>query len=170
MTDYREILRLSSLGLNRSQIANSTGASRTTVIHTLQRAAAQGLDWQTVESLTDKELSKRLFPQGEGKPVYKMPDYDHVHRELAKTGVTQQLLWFEYCDKCQETGEVPYQLTQFKTYYREYLAKTKATMHINRKPGEQMEVDSTPTKLKLRRGPRTGRARRRISWIPIPGS
>jgi transposase len=32
-------------------------------------------------------------------------------------------------------------LTQFKTYYREYAAKTKATMHINRKPGELMEVD-----------------------------
>jgi len=45
MTNYREILRLTNLGLNRSQIADSLGASRTTVIHTLQRAAAQGVDW-----------------------------------------------------------------------------------------------------------------------------
>jgi len=45
MTNYREIMRLRSLGLNNSQIAESLGASRTTVIHTLQRAAAQGLDW-----------------------------------------------------------------------------------------------------------------------------
>ena len=55
--------------------------------------------------------------------------------------MTQQLLWFEYCDQCRNAGELPYQLTQFKTYYRAYMAKTKATMHINRKPGETMEVD-----------------------------
>jgi transposase len=141
MTNYREILRLKSLGLNRTQIADSLGASRTTVIHTLQRAAAQGLDWQAAESLSDKELTLRLFPQGDGKSGYKMPDYEYIHREMSKSGVTQQLLWFEYCDQCRATGEIPYQLTQFKTYYREYVAKTKATMHIARKPGELMEVD-----------------------------
>lgn len=141
MTNYREILRLSSLGINNSQITESMGIARQTVISTLQRAAAQGLDWQTVEPLSDKELAVWLFPQGEGKPSYKMPDYEYIHREMSKPGVTQQLLWFEYCDRCRETGEIPYQLTQFKTHYREYLAKTKATMHINRKPGELMEVD-----------------------------
>ena len=141
MTNYREILRLSSLGINNKQIAESMGIARQTVVTALQRAAAQGLEWQTAEPLSDRELAVRLFPQGEGKPVYTVPDYEAVHRELAKPGVTQQLLWFEYCDRCRATGEIPYQLTQFKTHYREYVAKTKATMHINRKPGELMEVD-----------------------------
>jgi len=141
MTNYREIMRLSSLGVNRTQIAESLSISRTTVVHTLQRAAAQGLDWQTAEPLTDKELAKRLYPDGDNKPNFKMPDYDYVHRELAKPGVTQQLLWFEYSDRCRAEGEVPYQLTQFKAYYRDYIVKNKATMHINRKPGELMEVD-----------------------------
>jgi orotate phosphoribosyltransferase-like protein len=49
MTDYGELLRLKSLGLNHGQIADSLGASRTTVIHALQRAAAQGLGWQEAE-------------------------------------------------------------------------------------------------------------------------
>jgi len=31
--------------------------------------------------------------------------------------------------------------TQFCLYYREFAQKTKATMHIDRKPGDQMEVD-----------------------------
>ena len=141
MTNYREILRLSSLGIKNKQIAEGLGIARQTVITTLQRAVAQSLDWQTAEPLTDKEIASRLFPQGAGKPSYKMPDYDYVHRELSKPGVTQQLLWFEYCDKCRAAGDIPYQLTQFKTYYREYVVKTKATMHINRKPGELMEVD-----------------------------
>jgi hypothetical protein len=60
------------------------------VITVLQRAAAQGLDWQAAEDLSDRELAARLFPQGEGKPVYTMPDYDWVHREMSKPGVTLQ--------------------------------------------------------------------------------
>ena len=141
MTNYREILRLRSLGINHSRIAGSMGVARQTVVTALQRAAAQGLDWQTAEAMSDCELAAKLFPAGEGKPSYKMPDYDYIHREMAKPGMTQQLLWFEYCDQCRDSGEIPYQLTQFKKHYREYLAQNKATMHINRKPGETMEVD-----------------------------
>lgn len=141
MTNYREILRLRNLGLNHSRIAESTGFSRPTVIAALQRAQAQGLDWQAAESLSDKELAQRLNPATGEKLSYKLPDYEYIHRELAKPGMTQQLLWFEYCDRCRAAGEIPYQLTQFKTHYREYVSKTKATMHIQRKPGELMEVD-----------------------------
>ena len=47
----------------------------------------------------------------------------------------------EYCDQSRDSGTIPYQLTQFKKRYREYLTTAKATMHINRKPGEIMEVD-----------------------------
>jgi len=141
MTNYREILRLKSLGINHSQIAESMMLSRQTVVTALQRAAAQGLDWQSAEALSDRELTAKLFPNGSDTPNYLMPDYAHVHRELAKPGVTQQLLWFEYCDRCRGSGKIPYQLTQFKKHYREYLAAGKATMHLNRNPGETMEVD-----------------------------
>jgi transposase len=91
--------------------------------------------------MSDRELAEALYPTGEGKSAYKMPDFEHVHREMAKSGVTLQLLWFEYCDKCRDAGEVPYQLTQFKKHYRDFVIKTKATMHIDRKPGEAIEVD-----------------------------
>jgi transposase len=140
MTNYRELLRLQSLGFNNSQIAASVGIARQTVITTVQRATVLGLDWQQVESLSDRELAKMLFPSSSGNE-YKMPDFDWVHREMSKPNVTLQLLWFEYSDKCREANEIPYQLTQFKKYYREYALKNKATMHITRKPGELMEVD-----------------------------
>jgi len=45
------------------------------VVTVLQRAAAQGLDWKTAETLSDKELSARLYPQESGKAAYKMPTY-----------------------------------------------------------------------------------------------
>ena len=140
MTDYREILRLSSLGINHSKIAESMGIARQTVVTTLQRAVAQELSWTSAEALSDKELAARLYPPGNAAG-YKMPDYEKVHQEMAKPGVTQQLLWMEYCDRCRDAGEIPFQLTAFKKHYREWLARTKSTMHIQRKPGEIMEVD-----------------------------
>lgn len=51
------------------------------------------------------------------------------------------LLWLIYCEKYRKEGEFPYQLTQVKKYYRDYAVKTNATMHLNHKPGEIMQVD-----------------------------
>ena len=141
MTNYREILRLKSLGLNHSQIAEGAAISRPTVITVLLRASEQGISWQAASELSDRELAVLLYPPRNTKPAYKMPDYEYVHREMGKSGVTLQLLWFEYCDKCRESGDLPYQLTQFKKYYRDFAIKNKATMHISHKPGEIMEVD-----------------------------
>lgn len=142
MTNYKEILRLHSLGINHSQIAAALNCSRTTVITVLQKAGQHGIDPSKATSMTNTEIARELFPcQAGGKSGYKMPDYEYIHREMAKSGMNLQLLWFEYCDQCGENGEIPYQLTQFKKYYREFVTKTKATMHITHRPGELLEVD-----------------------------
>ena len=141
MTNYREILRLKSLGISHSQISNSMGISRQTTVTVLQRAAERALTYQSVGEVSDQELAKMLYSTGDSKFSYKMPDYEQVHREMAKSNVTLQLLWMEYCDRCRVGNEIPYQLTQFKKYYRDYVVKSKATMHIAHKPGEIMEVD-----------------------------
>lgn len=75
MTNYREILRLHSLGLNKTEIASSCRCARNTVAATLQRAANCGLQWPLSEEISDKQLSERLFPTSPAKPAYKMPDY-----------------------------------------------------------------------------------------------
>ena len=141
MTNYREILRLHSLGLNKTEIASSCQCARNTVAATLQRAANCGLQWPLPEEMSDKQLSERLFPSSTSTPVYKMPDYEWVHREMQKNGVTLSLLWVEYCEQCHQNDELPYKSTQFNKYYADYVHKTKATMHLEHKPGETMQVD-----------------------------
>lgn len=141
MTNYREILRLHSLGLNKTEIAASRQCVRNTVAATLQRAVNCGLQWPLSEEMSDKQLSERPFPANASKPVYKMPDYSYVHKELQRSGVTLNLLWLEYCDQCRAAGKVPYQSTQFNKYYADYLTKVNATMHLNHKSGEIMQVD-----------------------------
>lgn len=141
MTNYREILRLNSLGLNNSQIAEACGCSRTTVVQTLRLAKDKSISYPLPKEMSDKELMETLFPPPPNKIKYKMPDYEYVYREMQRKGVTLNLLWLEYCDRCRNSSEVPYQSTQFNKYYRDFLAKKNATMHLNHKPAEIMQVD-----------------------------
>ena len=51
------------------------------------------------------------------------------------------LLWEEYCRKCYEACQTPYMSTQFGDKYRKWARVTKATMRIQHKPGDSIEVD-----------------------------
>lgn len=141
MTNYREILRLKSLGMNKQETAASIGCSRNTVTQVLRRAEALKLSYPLPDNVTDAMLAEMLYPSAENKPVFKMPDYEYVAKEMMRDGVTLNLLWLEYCEQCLAAGETPYQSTQFNKYYNDYLAKTNATMHLKHKPGEIMQVD-----------------------------
>ncbi|MDR0498914.1 MAG: IS21 family transposase [Holophagales bacterium] len=141
MTNYREILRLNSLGINNTQAAMSCGCTRPTVVQVLQRAKAIGLEYSQAAQMSDKELKQKLFQKSASKPEYRMPDYEYVHREMAKSGVTLNLLWLEYCEECRKNHELAYQSTQFNKYYSDYVQKTKATKRIEHKPGDLMETD-----------------------------
>ena len=70
-----------------------------------------------------------------------MPDYAYIRKELLRNGVSKKLLWSEYCEDCRMAGEEPLMYSQFCYYIQKDEEKRRATMHINRKPGEQVEVD-----------------------------
>ncbi|MGL5649127.1 MAG: IS21 family transposase [Clostridium sp.] len=141
MTNYREILRLHSQGISGRSISISCGCSRNTVASTLKRAAECDISWPLPDNMTDSELVKALFPKQNISSTRRMPDYEYIHKELAKSNVTMSLLWNEYCEECRQNKEIPFMYTQFCKHYRDYAHVTKATMHIQRKPGEQLEVD-----------------------------
>ena len=141
MTNHKEILRLKSLGLSNTEVASSCGCGRNTVTRVLQRAAEAGLTWTSARGMTEAEISEKLFPRSSHSPLYRMPDYERIHYEMQKSGVTLSLLWAEYCEQCRTNGEIPYQSTQFNKYYSEFVQKTKATMHLEHKPGDTMQVD-----------------------------
>ena len=141
MTNYKEILRLSSLGIAKQDIAASCNCSRNTVRNVLNAAVEHQVVWETAQECSNQKLSSLLFPVNDSKPIYNMPDYEYIYREMQKSGVTLSLLWVEYCEQCRLTGKLPYKSTQFNKYYSDYVHKTKATMHLEHKPGETMQVD-----------------------------
>ena len=108
MVNHKEILRLKNLGLAHQEIAASCGCGRNTVTRTLARAREQNLSWDMAKGMSPQQVTAALFPSEKATPVYKMPDYEWVHREMQKSGVTLSLLWVEYCEQCRQNGELPY--------------------------------------------------------------
>lgn len=141
MTTYREILKLHSQGFSQRDIAVGCGCSRSTVTRVLAKAQTAGVTWPLPAEMGDKELKVKLFGTRAVPDVRKEPDYEHVHKELAKSGVTLNLLWNEYCEACRLEGSKPLMYTQFCHHYRQFAVASKATMRIQHKPGKRMEVD-----------------------------
>ena len=125
MTNYREVLRLESLGINNTQIALSVGCTRQTVISVLKKAKQKNVSYRMAQELSDRELMEAIQDGALNRKPYRMPDYEKVHKELMKSGVTLNLLWVEYCEECRKAGELPYQSTQFNKHYAEYARKRK---------------------------------------------
>jgi len=141
MTNYREILRLHSQGISQRSIAKSCECSRNTVASVIRKAQDANASWPLPQAMSDDDLRKALFPVLPLPADRRTPDFEHIHKEMAKSGVTLSLLWHEYCVESRQNQEIPYMYTQFCKYYREYALRNKATMHIDHKPGEKMEVD-----------------------------
>jgi len=144
MTNYREILRLHSQGLSQRSIAASCGCGKSTVQRAITLVKEQGLVLPLAPEYTNERLRKLIYgtdAKDEKNMLYKEPDYVHIHKEMSKSGVTLSLLWNEYCAVCRQSGDIPYMYSTFCSLYRSYTMRTKATMLLERKPGEQMEVD-----------------------------
>ena len=142
MTKYREILRLTALGLSQRNIIQSIGVSQKTIVKVQRRAQEMHLSWPLDESLTDAALEKLMFPkQTRVSAKKRMPDFDYIRKELLRNGVNKKLLWTEYLEECRQSGDEPLMYSQFCYHIQQDEQKRRATMHINRKPGEQIEVD-----------------------------
>ena len=143
MTKYREILRLSNLGLSQQSIADSCGVSKKTVNRVLKKAKEINISWPLDANDTDAVLAEKLFPSAD-KPTAsnkRMPDFAYIRKELLRNGVSKKLLWTEYMEDCRANGEEPLMYSQFCYHIQQDEQKHRATMHISRKPGEQVEVD-----------------------------
>lgn len=141
MTKYREILRLQSMDFSERNIALSCNVSRNTVAKVLSEAKAKGIAWPLEDNVTDRTLESILFPKEKTATEKRMPDFEYIRKELLRNGVNKKLLWTEYLEECHQNGDEPLMYSQFCYYIQEDEQKRRATMHIPRKPGEQIEVD-----------------------------
>ena len=96
MIDYREIIRLKSADYSNTSVASSAGNCRSLVSEVWTRAQKNNLSWPLPSTLTNEILKQVLYPEKADAILRMPPDYEHIHKELAKPGVTLTLLWSEY--------------------------------------------------------------------------
>jgi len=142
MTKHREILRLTSLGFTQRNIMQSCGVAQKTVVKTQRRAKELNISWPLNDDLTEKALENLMFPKtSKDISSKRQPNLAYIRKELLRNGVSKKLLWTEYMEECRLNNDDPLMYSQFCHYIQQDEQKRRASMHINRKPGEQVEVD-----------------------------
>ena len=135
------VLKLRAAGFSGRQIA-AQGMSRSSVAAVLEAADREGVDYDAVADLEDAAVYARLFPgRGEHESVHAQPDWDQVHRELARVGVTLKLLHGEYLDRCQAGGVPAMGYDRFCKNYQQHVLVAGAASRVGHKAGQSVEVD-----------------------------
>ena len=146
MRKVREVLRLKyACELPQREIAASCAISKGSVSDYLTRAREAGLTWALASALSDAEVEARLFKQlGRHEPQARAAiDFEWVHRELRRAGVTLQLLWVEYQQAVVARGDGarPYQYSQFCDLYAAWRSRLALCMRQVHRAGEKAFVD-----------------------------
>lgn len=168
MKKIREVIRLRlSRKASVRQIAAACNIGRTTVSEYLARIEAAGLTWPSAGELAEDQLWSLLFPPepqapGQARPL---PDWQDVHRELSRKGVTLKLLWQEY----DQGTALAYSYSRYVRLYRAWQGTTDLRMLQAHKAGERLFVDWAGQTLEIA-DPNTGETRAAHVFVATMGA
>ncbi|NVM92806.1 hypothetical protein FHT32_006499 [Variovorax sp. SG517] len=113
MRNIRDVLRLKlEARLSHERIAASLDISKSVAAKYVGLAGAAGLDWPTIQTLSDTALERRVVQGRLDRPShYVLPDYGRVHQELQRKGMTLMLLCEEHV--AAHPGQPTYRYSQF---------------------------------------------------------
>lgn len=145
MSKVKQVIRMYNLGVPKKEIARRLGISRNTVKEYINRIEDQ--------NLSPPELLEKESPELESlfiSSIYQDKQYQrlaskfsYMENELSRTGVTRQLLWYEYKAKDPEG----YSYSRFCYHFSQWLKSSNACMHLEHKPGDKTYIDFAGKKL-----------------------
>ena len=136
------ILALRAQGLSARAIAAGQGILRNSIASILEAADRAEIGWDDIADRQEHGVYDVLFPgRGEHLSVYAQPDWDQVHMELARVGVTLKLLHGEYADEHACSGRAVMSYDRFCRIYQKYVLQTGAASRVGHKAGQTVEVD-----------------------------
>lgn len=131
------VMELLGKGMSAREIYKTRRISRQSTKKVLEAIAATGLTWDEASKMDEAAVYDLLFPQqAQEKAAVLDADYDYVHSELQRVGVTQKLLWEEYRDEAGAKGLAAVSYTTFWRGYKQYV-----TSRVGHKSGRIVEVD-----------------------------
>ena len=143
MRKISEILR-QRYELKRSyrDIAQSLNISISTVSTYLTCAKKANISWPLPSDLGEQELQDRIFlPATQSESKKPLPDFEKIHQEYRKKGVTLRLLWREYRDGHQDGLSY----NRYCIHYRTFAKTIEPVMRQVHKAGEKTFVDYAGT-------------------------
>jgi len=142
MTEIKEVLILKYInGLSNRKIELMLGVSKSTISNYSRLFKLSKLKVEELQSISAEELKLKLYQakptQRERRTNKPHPDWNEVHNQLKKKGVTKLLLWEEY----KEQHPDGYGYTQFKTYYHRFVITINPSMRQIHYAGDKLFVD-----------------------------
>lgn len=140
MRVIKEVLRLRwFLKKSQREIARSTGISRSTIRDYIRRANAAHLNWPLPAEMSEAKLHELLYPslKKESATARFVPQWNEVHCELRRKGVTLCLLWEEY----KQAHPEGFQYSWFAQSYRRWRKGLEVWMAQTHTAGDQVFVD-----------------------------
>lgn len=141
MKKIKEILKLRFItDISFRQISRAVNIPSSTVSDYCKRFEISKQTLDEFLEMEEETIYQLLFPEKKLPNTHKdrpLPDVATIHKEIAKKGVTFELLWMEY----KEEHPNGYGLSQFKEYYYRFKNRIDPTMRQTYIPGHQMFVD-----------------------------
>lgn len=141
MRKIKDILKLRFITeISYRQISRAVDVPSSTVSDYCKRFEISNYHIDEFIALDEDDIYKQLFPEKSKTDKQKkraLPNFEYIHKEIAKKGVTFELLWMEY----KEQEPQGYAFSTFKELYRNFKKKVNPTMRQTYIPGHQMFVD-----------------------------
>lgn len=130
-TKVRQILELLHKDLSAREFSKILNVSRNSVAFVKDSYDKCDKDWDEICLMDDDEIYQLFYPHTfRPRNRFAPVDYSYVHSELKKVGVTEMLLWEEYCEKCNTQG-VPHEiLTWYAHELKSYDDKADAEQEL----------------------------------------
>lgn len=166
MRKIRDTLRLHfECGQSANKIATSLSMARSVVQECLRRAKAHAVNWPLPNDLDDTDLERILYPGPMPSKGPAEPDWEYVHRELRRPGVSRELLWTEYCERVSKA----YSYGQYCRVYRRWAKKLNLVMRQEHRAGEKLFVDFAGPTLPIT-NPETGEITQAQLFVAVLGA
>lgn len=153
MLNIKHLLRLKCKGHSNRELAELLGINRNTVNRYMRLFKSSG---KSYEELCDLDAASLLILVEQenlhveatqcNERLAKLESYfSDFSKEMKKVGATYQGLWERYCSEVEN----PYAYTQFRHYFKAYLARFKVSMRWEHKYGDKLLMDFAGKKLPI---------------------
>jgi len=168
MKKIKDILKLRFMTeISYRQISRAVNIPSSTVSDYCKRFEITKYAIDDFLDIDEDKIYLLLFPEKirvDKSATRPLPNFEYIHKEIAKKSITFELLWMEY----KEQHPDGYALSRFKELYYNFKKKVSPTMRQTYIPGHQMFVDYSGLVV-LYRDAQTGEVHKAQIFVSVLG-